>query len=133
MKAIVLLAVLALAAPGAARTADRHEGISGFDLSLERDGGIWKASCTAGCDWLEVRYECLSGPCSVTLDAHGIAGPNAGPSDEAGFAFVLAPTEKGWHATSIRGTNWTKIGFGCALPFFCEARVTERGVEGGRL
>ena len=132
MKAMVMLAAFALAAPVAAGTADGPEGVSGFDLSLEHDGGIWKASCKTGCDWREVRYECPDGPCSVTLDALGITSPNASPSDGAGFAFVLEPTEDGWYATSIRGTNWTKIGFGCALPFFCEARVTERGVQGGR-
>jgi hypothetical protein len=129
MRSIVLLAVVALGAPGALPRTDAPAGGSGFGLTIERDGGIWKAACEKGCEWREVRFECLEGPCSVTLDANGIAGGEAVPEADAAFAFILSPARGGWHASAIRGTSWTKLSWGCTVRMFCEAHVSEGGVR----
>lgn len=103
----------------------------GFLLTLERDGAVWKATCERGCTWLEVRYECVDGPCSALIDEHGVSGSASPGTTEAAFAFRVTPTEDGWKATRLQGSTWVSVSWGCTLQMFCKARVDEGGVGPG--
>jgi hypothetical protein len=131
MKVINLLVLLVCSGVATGRGADDSRLPEGFTLTLERDGPVWKATCQRGCTWRELRYECRDRPCSVIVDAHGVAAAEARRTLEAPFAFRVSPTDDGWEATRVRGSSWTKVSWGCKLRMFCEARVDEGGVRPG--
>ena len=131
MTVIALVVLLTVSGLASGRGVDSPSLREGFSLTLERDGAVWKATCERGCTWREVGYGCVDRPCSVMVDAHGVAGSEAARSTEAAFAFRVSPTEDGWEATRVRGSGWTKVSWGCKLQMFCEARVDERGVGPG--
>ena len=104
-----------------------------FSMVLAREGRTWRATCESGCAWTAVS---ASKPwyqrARVLIDNAGIYPSATSAEETATFAFVVAPDgERGWKATSLRGTGWTSIGFTCGTDTgSCRARLTETSVEG---
>lgn len=130
MKALAVTALLLIPGPGTVPPAEGPDSPVRFTLIIEQQEHGWSATCEEGCSWRTVAYSCLK-DCTVLLDAHGIAAGIAEPTPGSGFAFLLTPGEAGWTATSVRGTAWVKLGWGCRRLLACEARVDETGVGPG--
>ena len=118
---VVLAAVIGLSRAIPARAA------SFFDITVALDGERWTVDCDKGCAWTRVSYAC-AGPCSVVVDSRGISDARDRRNDEVAFAFQLDRTERGWSATSVTGTAWTRLAWGCGPFRECKARVDASGV-----
>ncbi len=95
-----------------------------FSMIIEQTGDSISARCETGCHWTQASAKFGGRPVLVTTE--GIAGRQS--SDSAGFAFRISATPHGWRATSIRGTTWSEIGYGCDGGT-CRSRLTEGGVR----
>ena len=128
MKSIGVLSLVLLASPTAAPAPAAAAPVAGFSVTIEHAPRSWRLTCTAGCSWQVVTYTCQAGACSVRVDADGIAAAPREPTPGTPFAFVLRDTRTGWAASSLGGTAWVTLGWGCEAPARCTARVDESGV-----
>lgn len=97
-----------------------------FEIILERSGQGWNAHCASGCAWAELAVTCQNS-CSVLIDANGVTLNPEQPNTSRNFGFVVSGSGRDWHAESVTGTKWIKLGWGCP-PTSCRVRLDEAGV-----
>ena len=125
MKSILasIVSVFALSgSPPAATT------MSQFQLTVNRSANGWQMHCATGCAWSDLSLECPGG-CKARVDSAGITTDIGAKEPSHGFAFVIEATSRGWSATGLVGTLWSKVTWGCLMTK-CETHLNGRGVGG---
>jgi hypothetical protein len=101
---------------------------SAFQLTVARTRVGFHMKCVKGCAWSELSVSCAAG-CPVVVDSLGVSTDTSTEDRTPGFAIVLHRAAHGWSATSIRGTAWSRVSWGCAVGR-CPARLNALGVSG---
>jgi hypothetical protein len=129
VKLLALVALSLVAGAKATPPATVTSAVHPFSITLERNGSLWSATCTKGCQWTAVSVRCR-GMCAVIVDDQGLRTLASGRLPDEQFAFTAEADGSGWRARSYVGTAWLALGYTCGIPGICRAHVNEHGVSG---